>query len=304
MVSTAVGKVLSAIADAGLGTPELMKCCVIAGGAALAFVNPLYTPSDVDVFTFGPDASSAALRIVHNIASATKDGRIVVSARGGVVTVWRPDMLPVQVVLTTSASAEAVIAHFDINVCKVYVNFVNEWPCVHVTGEAASFHMGATIKPCSESATTQTRRRLIKYVLAGFAPCSRTVRPITMEEIREYEQLQARTPKWHTGMTTLEMAMQLVYLGGIEFYWRPNAANELDEFECGRGPLADFFISAKVEPADFKRGGAYAAAAALPLASPGGIKPPHEVARLLAGAERAHTALLAVSTALASVKLA
>jgi hypothetical protein len=160
------------------------------------------------------------------------------------------------------------------------------------------FSMGATVATCGDTVTSQTRMRFIKYVLAGFAPAAETKR-ITTEELHEYHALKSRMPKWHSGMTCLEMAAHAMYLGGIQHYWFPRSSYILAELEeCGKGPLADLFMLAGVKPTDFVLGGTYSSW----LASPATMKPPHEVARLLACAEQAYTALTAVAAALASMK--
>lgn len=96
---------------------------VILGGAALSFANPLYTPSDVDVFLYGPRSKKLAEDIIDAVITRFMEDVIIVRKGGSLVTMFRRGKLPVQLVLTTCKTLEQIIANFDISTAQIMLRF-------------------------------------------------------------------------------------------------------------------------------------------------------------------------------------
>ena len=237
---------------------------VIAGGAALAFLNPTYVPTDVDVFVFGPDAVQTAFQIVRNAVCLATD--FVVAARSSVITIWRPELLPLQIVVSSATSAKDVVNAFDLNICKVVLD-LRSAACAVVTplDATCNYGPGGDISIHRDADCPRTRRRVIKYVLAGYTMRTAHILP---HEVREVQAIQSRTPKWFPGMTASDMAAHVVYLGGFQHVWCPNETNDVDV------ELRALFARAQVSATTF---GADTCGYIADTVSPATIRPPYQV---------------------------
>ena len=226
-MSASTALVWKSVQAAALHEEPLLSQTMIAGGAALAFENPAYTPSDVDVFVFGPGAAAIALQIVKNVVGAAGDGNVVVGARNSVITIWRPEQLPLQIVVSTAASKADVIGSFDISVSKISVQFSTSGvPSITLWEGGCGYGPGAFLRVGKRSDWARTRRRIVKFVMAGYAlDDSNPYRSITAVDSRERAsavRVSARTPTWYGGMSKEAMAAHAMFLGGLEHVWHPD----------------------------------------------------------------------------------
>ena len=253
---------------------------LIAGGAALSYVNTAYVPIDVDVFVFGADVIATAARIVNRLVAAAADGNIVVGARNSVVTVWRPHLLPLQIVLTTAVVESNVVESFDINISKVSMKFDAEGaPTLQLSASAETYAPGAVIHAGRRMDWARTRRRIVKYVMAGYTlppyHCrydSDHVRDIARSEIDAIVAAGARTPVWFDGMAAANMAAHAVFLGGLEFVFCPGVSN-------GVASVEDLFARACTAACSFD-GSQCEYTHAHSLISPATMIPPYKLAAL------------------------
>lgn len=138
--------------------------CVIAGGAMVyACVTNSYTYEgmDVDIFTFGFNASSSALQIVEML----KSHEYIAGFMSKSVAVCIKDGHQIQVICTDSNSPEDIINNFDLDYVKVYYSFA----CQRSRASISAVKCWSTMTIGHEIVNTVINpARLIKAYLKGF----------------------------------------------------------------------------------------------------------------------------------------
>lgn len=114
-------KVLQAID--GLHEFLVTSNAVILGGAALAFANKKYDPSDVDIFLWKPKAKILAETMIRSVVTRFGTKVVVVAKGPSLVTIYRPGQLPVQLILTTASSVKDIVNNFDISSAQIMLEF-------------------------------------------------------------------------------------------------------------------------------------------------------------------------------------
>jgi hypothetical protein len=144
---------------AGLGLDDEPDA-IVAGGAALAFRDDVGPVTDVDVFCTGPTAAATAKRLVNKLLQAAGDAYVVVGGSASVITVYRQGMLPVQVIVSTAATAAELVARFDLDIVRVTLRG-------DVVTDYCGKPRGATIG-LGPTANYGTPARISKYVARGY----------------------------------------------------------------------------------------------------------------------------------------
>ena len=206
------------------------------------------------------------------------DGAVVVGARSSVITVWRPFLLPLQVIVSTARTAREVVEAFDINVCKVMLQVKPRNLAIVTPLDASTDFAPGSVLRTTRLRTARDWRRLVKYVAAGYvlAPGST---PVTGKDIFALADIGARTPRWFDGMCARDMAAHAMFLGGLQHVWFPNEAGDT------RADIEALFLCAGLKSSAFA--GAECAYTRDMTLSPASMKPPHEVYALLARLDRA-----------------
>jgi hypothetical protein len=175
-------------AVAGLGLDDEPDA-VIAGGAALAFRDDVGPVTDVDVFCFN---IATAKRIIGRLLHVAGDANVVVTGSASVVTVHRQGVLPVQVIVSTAATAAELVARFDLDIVRVTLRG-------DVVTDYCGKPRGATIG-LGPTANYGTPARIAKYVARGYVAANDIA--ATLPPFRPWE-------RWTDGMSAAWFAESL-----------------------------------------------------------------------------------------------